>query len=115
MNKYTLTLLLFFFIFILTGGIVLMPMRSYAQNNQDFSNTNFGNSTDYASIGSGWVWLLPLVAIPIIYFIWKGASAPHDETNYSGYNQALVGVKGGEKNGRKEKKRRRHQVRRTGK
>lgn len=99
---------------LLAGALLASPVTAFAQGAQDGTlnepgaprdvnsspnnGSAVGGTTDTADRALSWLWLLPLLAIPVLYFMVRGSE------EREGYRQAgpLVGAKGGQTERRNE-------------
>ena len=94
---------------ILVSGVLLLLMTSpsFAQQNvpdvqQDppaERDGAAGRGTTQNQDSSLWWWLLPLLALPILYFLMKPSN---DKVRTDGYDKRMVGTKGGRRKGKDE-------------
>lgn len=89
--------------------LLVVATPALAQSTQQFSDPTYNSTPNNLDTGGtvttdnenrfDWRWLLPLLAVPIVYFAWKS----RDQGDYTTYNdQYAVGVKGGKVEKRSE-------------
>ncbi len=93
------------------GALSSFPLSLHAQSNSQMivtGKTYINKTATNSNLDSSsfdWRWLLPLLAIPIIFYIWQVAySEDQDDQEIKTHPQALAGIKGGKASTKKKYK-----------
>jgi hypothetical protein len=104
MKNIFVSILMAIVLFVAPSGVAAQavgdPGAGSSVNEQQLDDTGAGTTLDDSATqgavddrgGLDWRWLLPLLAIPLLFFLWQGMRGDEERREYRDYP---VGAKGG--------------------